>query len=288
MKCNLIVPGFAKSGTSSLHKYLDMHPRICMSSVKEPHFFFFENRFKKGPHNHDHLFSHASQNDLWFGESSTSYAVWEPALLRIRKCLITPRIILLLRNPVERLLSHYRWMFALGLETKGIKEALIRERKSPVLPEVSLKGCYPWYRRHSNYSYFCELMFAMFGEESVLLLSSDDLKLDPQYALNRCFSFLGLDSIEIIQDVVENQTSEKTIQRTFGFGVLLKSIPIFWREQLDSERRLRNTVKKVFGRVRRVAPSPTKADMGYIEELLAEDIEYYRKLFSVGDLQGEK
>ena len=56
-RCNLIVPGFPKSGTSSLHDYLNLHPDICMSSPKECHFFAIENRYENGCKFHNKIFS---------------------------------------------------------------------------------------------------------------------------------------------------------------------------------------------------------------------------------------
>ena len=45
---NLIIPGAAKSGTSSLHEYLNLHPDISMSFKKEPHFFTLTEKYEKG------------------------------------------------------------------------------------------------------------------------------------------------------------------------------------------------------------------------------------------------
>lgn len=79
MKCNLVVAGFAKCGTTSLHKYLDLHPRICMSSRKEPHYFSLKAAYAKGSGWYDSLFDHSTAESTLFGESSTSYSTWEPA-----------------------------------------------------------------------------------------------------------------------------------------------------------------------------------------------------------------
>lgn len=55
--CNLVVPGAAKSGTSALHEMLDAHPRVQMSSTKEPHYFSEDEIHENGVNWHNSLFS---------------------------------------------------------------------------------------------------------------------------------------------------------------------------------------------------------------------------------------
>jgi hypothetical protein len=117
MKCNLIVPGFAKSGTISLHEYLALHPDICMFNPKETNFHITAN-WQRGEDWYNSLFRDEGRARLWYGESSTAYSVWEPALERIKKCLRQPRFIVMLRHPVQRLISHYKGFWARNLESR--------------------------------------------------------------------------------------------------------------------------------------------------------------------------
>src|SRR5438552_8228830 len=100
LKCNLIVPGFGKSGTTSLHEYLALHADICMSDPKEPHFFARTIAWQRGVEWHNSLFRDGGKPRRWYGESSTTYSIWEPALERIKKCLHQPRVIVILGHPV--------------------------------------------------------------------------------------------------------------------------------------------------------------------------------------------
>ncbi|MEA3642075.1 MAG: hypothetical protein VBE63_19355, partial [Lamprobacter sp.] len=115
--CNLVVPGFPKSGTSSLHEYLDLHPQINMSRHKESHFFAIEKHWNKGWDYHNSLFN-ISKDYSYYGESSTIYCISEKSIERIQSSLKSPKFIFLLRHPVQRVLSHYRWLCALGLERR--------------------------------------------------------------------------------------------------------------------------------------------------------------------------
>ncbi len=279
-RCNLIVPGFAKSGTSSLHEYLNLHPGICMSSNKEPHHFAFTDKVSRGAEDHNALFKKSDGNEVWFGESSTSYAVWEPALCRIKSNLSNTRLIVLLRDPVERLLSHYGWMYALGLEPRELMAALDNETKEPTLPELSRKGCYPWYRRHSNYSYFCELMKFIFGDENILFINSDDLKNNPERTLNQCFRFLQLSPIKFEGVIHVNKTCEKTTQRTLGLDQVVKPIPRGLRDFVDPNHTIREALLKFLGRKGLKAKAPTAEEISAITKLVAKDSAYYRNLFT--------
>ncbi|HEY9134269.1 MAG TPA: hypothetical protein VIM85_00570, partial [Pseudomonadales bacterium] len=78
---NLFIPGSAKSGTSSLHEYLNQHPDISMSSEKEPHFFCIK-RNKKEAFEYEKLFENEKK---YRGESSTGYMVFHGVPERIKK-----------------------------------------------------------------------------------------------------------------------------------------------------------------------------------------------------------
>ena len=104
--CNLVLPGAAKSGTSSLHALLDRHPAITMSNPKEPHHFTHADRFGAGSRAHNALFEQTGSGIRVFGEASTTYLVSDAARRRIAEALVAPKIIVLLRHPVARAGSH--------------------------------------------------------------------------------------------------------------------------------------------------------------------------------------
>lgn len=271
MKCNLILAGFAKCGTSSLHEYLNLHPRICMSSSKEPQYFSKVNRRSLGMSWHDSLFEEDAQ---YYGESSTMYSVWEPALVRIKQEVHAPKLILILRDPIDRLLSHYRWMYALGLENQGLERALSVEKKMALSPEIHQKGCYPWYRRMSNYSYFVPLIEMIFGDENVLVLSTDELLEHPQRVIDKCFSFLKLSQVSIHQEILSNQTSEKKVPRELGLGWIYRSLPASVRSKVAP---IRSRFFRVTGSSKKVAPMPSDEFLEELSKELEEDIQFYRQ-----------
>ena len=123
---NLFVPGAAKSGTSSLHEYLNQHPDIFMSNMKEPHFWTSPQKYGNFEW-YSSLFEESSTKK-YRGESSTGYMVFDHFLDRVTKYVEAPRFIFLLRNPIDRTYSHYRWLKGLGSEKLSFRSALEKDK----------------------------------------------------------------------------------------------------------------------------------------------------------------
>jgi hypothetical protein len=289
LKCNLIIPGFGKCGTASLHSYLALHPDICMSEPKEPFFFAVTAAWQRGTEWYDSNFQDHGRPRRWYGESSTIYSMWEPALERIKACLGDPKLIVLLRHPAQRLLSHYRWYWAYNWESRPLLRALQEEEEHKFNPEEPLceidNKPYPWvnpyaaYRRGSHYSHFCPVMERLFGKENILYLDNEQLAREPQNTMNRCFQFLQVAEYNVPAMLRANATDDVRLQRTLGFGLLLRPFSKGLRDRLDRGGRLRRRVKRLLGGKKRRPPKITDRDKEYLESLLAEDIAFYESMF---------
>jgi sulfotransferase family protein len=289
-KCNLIIPGFPKSGTASLHSYLALHPDICMSEPKEPSFFAVSEAWNRGIEWYDKFFENHDRSPQWYGESSTLYCMWEPALERIKQLLHNPRFIVLLRHPVHRLTSHYKWYWAYGWESRPILRAVEEDEESGFHPDKPMRyldvpGA-SWvnpcggYKRASQYSYFCPIMERLFGKENILYLDNEQLAREPQNTMNRCFRFLEIVEYNVPAPLRVNATDDVRLSRTLGLHLLLKPFPKRLRDSLDPGGRLRRRVHRMLGQKKRKPPKVTDRDKGYLESLLAEDIAFYESMFS--------
>lgn len=279
MKVNLLVPGFAKSGTSSLHQYLDLHPEVCMSSRKEPHYFSLPESYGRGVAWYESLFDHADPRARVFGESSTSYSTWEPALVRIRQQLGHPKMILILRDPLDRLLSHYRWMYAIGLENLSLSKALKAESRMRYDVDFHRRGCYPWYFKKSQYSYYVPLIQFLFGRDNLLLIRTEDLAQDPRRVLDVCFDFLGVEPFDIGSIRVEtNRTDDQRALWAGGLVTLQGKLP--GRIKRRIKPLIRRTIA-MMGSRKRVAPEPDPALLRNLRIRLEKDFEEYQKIPSL-------
>jgi hypothetical protein len=183
------VIGAPKAGTTSLHTYLDAHPQIQMSAVKEPRFF-------GGPENGiaypaDHIGSREVYEELFDpafavrGESSTDYATHPrrtgvPA--RIKEAVPEARFVYMVRDPVARTLSHHRMTTALLGERRPLEVALgdLSDRMTP-------------YISPSLYATQLELYLEHFPAERILVLDQADLQADRAGTLRQIHRFLGVE-----------------------------------------------------------------------------------------------
>jgi hypothetical protein len=132
-----LIVGAAKSGTTSLYHYLKEHPEIFMSEVKEPRFFAFADT--ELPHNiwEENSINHFEDYKLLFknadehqkrGEASVHYLfLYEQTIQNIRKYLPAwkeLKIVIILRNPLERAFSNYSMLKLKGAEQYSFKEAI--------------------------------------------------------------------------------------------------------------------------------------------------------------------
>ncbi|ADU96637.1 sulfotransferase [Thermovibrio ammonificans HB-1] len=188
---NFLIVGVPKAGTTSVYYWLNQHPQVYMSPIKEPHYFSQIG-------NEDHvnswedyvkLFSDVNTEHLAIGEASTSYFhFYKRAIPLIKKHLGSPKIIVILRNPVERAWSHYMYYRKLGRESNSVN---IIVTNSYTCKEE------PWgiknpYIELSFYSEALEAYLDSFANVKVMFY--DDLKHRPHDFIKELYEFLDVDS----------------------------------------------------------------------------------------------
>jgi len=177
---NLIVIGAAKSGTTSLHEYLDLHPEISMSREKELNFFVEELNWSRGREWYERQFESAPVR----GESSpayTAYPLRSGVPERMAATLADVRLVYLVRDPIERIVSHYVHRALNWSDVATIAEALA----DPAVRE--------WLVKPSCYWLQLEQYLEHFPREQVLVLDSDELRANRTETLVEVFRFVGVD-----------------------------------------------------------------------------------------------
>ncbi|MGH7541220.1 MAG: sulfotransferase domain-containing protein [Gemmatimonadota bacterium] len=177
---NLLVVGAMKSGTTSLHHYLSLHPEIFMSEDKEPTFFTVEKNWHRGVSWYSSLFP---SDEPVRGESSPDYTKF-PAIdgvpERIHSVVPDTRIVYLVREPVERVVSHYIDAFSFGRVHKPI------DRELANFEDHHFVNC-------SRYHMQLEQYLEHFERDRILVITSEALRAARQATMRAVFEFLGVD-----------------------------------------------------------------------------------------------
>jgi hypothetical protein len=189
---NFLIIGAMKSGTTALYYYLEQHPEIYMSPVKEPNFFSSqeqENAADTVTHigSYQHLFRGVS-GEKAIGEASHSYLYEPGAAPEIRRYIPEAKLIAILRNPIDRAYSHFLHMVRTGTEPlDDFAQALQEEasiHKERTSQDYIGRGLY--YDQLKRY-------FGTFPREQVRVYLYEDLSDAPISTVQDAFRFLKVD-----------------------------------------------------------------------------------------------
>jgi len=177
---HFITIGAMKAGTTSLHYYLRFHPQIFMSKKKELKFFIKGWNWEKGMEWYKKRFLN---NGRVCGESSVHYSAYPhlPGVPeRIHSVIPDVKLIYLVRDPIERIRSHYVHEVDRGTENRTFPEALSDLAANPYLDQ-------------SKYAMQLEQYLKFFPKERILVVASEDLLARKEWVLQKVFGFLGVD-----------------------------------------------------------------------------------------------
>jgi len=201
---NFLIVGAAKSGTTSVYEYLNDHPQVYMSPVKEPYFFSFMDTVPdfRGPFdektNKEEIITSRTEYELLYegvtdeiaiGESSNAYLYLEGTAENIKKLVPACKIVIILRDPVSRAFSHFLQHKMLGTETLEFEKAIEKEN------ERKQKN-WRWHYQYADQGMYygqVKRYLDVFGREQVKVYLFDNLVADPAQMMINLGQFLGID-----------------------------------------------------------------------------------------------
>ncbi len=208
---DFVIIGAQRSGTTSLYSYLSQHPNMISTRRKEIHFFDTRN-YEKGMAWYRNWFPHLSAktaansrngDPMISGEATPCYLVSPQSPARAWNAIPDAKLIVLLRNPVDRAYSHYHYNLKAGYENKNasFEEALAKEperlgnnealmRQNPTYYSFDYRMLS--YLKRGLYVEQIETWMQYFSRDQFLILKSEALYADPASVLNRVYGFLGL------------------------------------------------------------------------------------------------
>lgn len=254
---NIILPDFIiiganKSGTTSVAYYLNQHPEIKMSNVKEP-MFFTSNPLNKSAtiktaslgnpyyaislEEYSSLFvEQHSESSVFYGEASTSYlASPQKAAPLIKKLVPSVKIIAILREPASRALSAYKMCFGNGIEHRRFKEiAKCAEKENKILFAHGVKE----YIRNGLYSQLIKPYLDIFERSNILFLKYDDLKSDATQFMNKLLEFIGARQLNLDTNKKLN-TAENNLKTKIKIDEKdIKKLKAFYRKDISMTQKL--------------------------------------------------
>lgn len=184
---NLFVVGAAKAGTTSLWRYLGQHPEIFMSPVKEPDYFTTRSVPTEAETvAYLDLFAEAGDARLR-GEASPGYLADRTAPRAIKRATTKARIVISLREPIERTHSAYLSLVNDGVELRSFAEAVRDD-----IAGQRVEGT-PRYVKPTLYATGVKRYLDRFGERRVHVMFFEDLAADAAGCMREVYEFLGVD-----------------------------------------------------------------------------------------------
>lgn len=202
MRKMLIILGAMKCGTTSLFQYLSKHPEISPCQFKkEPNFFSFTEEWNKGIKFYDSLWEWQENVHQYALEASVSYTkshIFPDVIDRMNRTKKTFKFIYIVRDPFDRIESHYSHASVDGWKLKDTSELVAQHAIETT----------KYYSQIKPY-------LDVFGKENILILDFQTLKNHPEALMTKVFDFLRIPNnlSEENFESIFNKTSEKRIYR---------------------------------------------------------------------------
>lgn len=228
---DFIIAGAQKSGTSSLYNYLRSHPQVLgvcrfrpdgrTTWGKEIH--YFDTKYDEPEwwyRFHFPLEAALAYRNAITGESSPEYLYHPYGARRIADMVPDAKIIICLRNPVDRAVSSYWHYVRKGIETLPIREAFAREEERTREDKKKMKEDASYFgHNHRRFSYLDKGIYAdqiaryfdRFDRSQILVIRSENLFRDTQTVFDKVVAFLGLPAHRLNDDRVYNSGSYEEI-----------------------------------------------------------------------------
>jgi len=289
-KPDFFIVGAAKSGTTSLYRYLIQHPAIFMPRLKEPHFFgeWHPTTGIEDLEEYLDLFAGVSE-EVRAGEATTAYLYSSRAAQEIRRFRPNARIMMILRNPVDRAYSNY-WEQREGKywEQRDPVETLSFEQALEAEPERIRQG---WgYAFHyvacGRYTEQVARYMDVFTEEAVRIYLFEDLLRDAERVCRDIFSFLEVDpGYPIRAGKAHNPSgpprsaliSKLLYDRLSIKESVKKVLPITARKSVKEWLRARNVrpTPKMNPETRSMLQAVFRKDIHHLEDLIGRDLSHW-------------
>ena len=279
-KVDFFIIGVPKAGTTSLYHYLNEHLEIEMSSQKEPDFFSNKSLQKQklyyGKDRIDTIEKYHSlfkrEDVILRGDASVSYLFYEDVPHRIISYNPSAKIIIMLRNPIERAFSHYLMDYRLGLISENFETIIQKKSK-----HKNANLFYQQYIQVSEYAKQIKRYLEVFSGENIYFIDYEDFKNNTSDIVNSVFIFLGVnDNFQPSLREKHNTYSapnNRIIRYTYSF--------VAFRKMLANilPKKLTNTIRHLFFRSDK-KPKLSESTRDFLKKYFESDVRELSELLN--------
>jgi hypothetical protein len=230
IKPDFLIIGAARSGTTSLFKYLNEHPQTLLAQKKEPNYFsfnygFFNTIIYKSifPTLFEKIFYRLKNSaKVISGEASTYYLFYPHTPERVFKKYPLIKVIILIRNPVDRAFSHYKLNVKLKRENNSFEDAIndenlrigteIEKLKKNKRYDSQNLHFYSYLERGKYYKQIVNWL-KYFPEDQVKIVSSEDFFSNPQVIYSEILRFLEIADHKLKANEIYSKGTEEFIKK---------------------------------------------------------------------------
>ena len=233
---NFICVGAGRCGTSSVYKYLSEHPEVYMSPIKEINYFGIRDieTNKNGItfSEYSYYFLGKQETQVCVGEISPAYLTLPESALQIKELLKDVKILIFLRDPIERAISQYKHHVNQH-QQKDINEYFINGlKKRSTMKHHEYR--FQWFDPAKNiaqsmYSEGVQQYLELFGSNLVKIMRYDDLKNTPSLFLDNLCDFLQINQDDSSKTLSKENSSsnELTVNTKLNHEVKNQLLELF-------------------------------------------------------------
>lgn len=226
---HLVILGAQRSGTTMLYGVLDMHPDIFMAKPVKPEPKYFLNPNATYESYLAEVFPTVSNSVQYLGEKSTSYYESPQAIEQMLQVIPDVKLLIMLRNPVQRALSNYFFSRQHGLETRTLEEVFLKQLPAPDYPSSISVNPFDYLGR-SDYANLLKPYFANCRDQ-LCILRFEHFIAGEENA--RLFDFLNLDvpsvNFDFTAETHRNESQKKSVS-----SELLAFLNEFYRSKIEA------------------------------------------------------
>ena len=288
---NFLCIGAAKAGTTTLYEILIQHQDIYLPKIKEPHFFDYEENYQQGVKWYSKHFFEGHQGEKAVGEITPSYLYIEKVAKRICFDLGKDiKLIILLRNPVDRAYSHYIFNVKRGFESFSFHDVMNTVNEEERISKGFVEKLRYSYISRGLYANQIKRFLEYFPMDNMkMILFEEDFIRNRDNTLSAIQRFLNINEITLNTDIKSNKASisrNEYIKDMLYKKSKLRKIAKLFLPSMELRHRVKNFLKRVNEKPYKPQELPIhirknvmekhfKGDIHRLEDLIKRDLSYW-------------